>query len=97
MEDDAIEHDIDDEDDEGDEDERMLQHIRDVEEGDIVVPDMHTNVPEAVLLAHDKAYGTDSILLRAGQHSWTSYNYGRIEVLRSLRVKAQRGAVLLGR
>ena len=25
--------------------------------GDIIVPDMHNNVPEAVLLAHDKAYG----------------------------------------
>jgi hypothetical protein len=68
-----------------------------LEEGDIVVPDMHSNVPEAVLLAHDKAYGSDSVLLRAGQHSWTTYNYGRIEVLRSLRVKAQRGAVLVGK
>jgi hypothetical protein len=68
-----------------------------LEEGDIVVPDMHSNVPEAVLLAHDKAYGSDSVLLRAGQHSWTTYNYGRIEVLRSIRVKAQRGAVLVGK
>ena len=67
------------------------------EEGDIVVPDMHSNVPEAVLLAHDKAYGSDSVLLRSGQHSWTTYNYGRIEVLRSLRVKGESGTLLVGR
>jgi hypothetical protein len=89
----------DDREDEGewDDEEGRLMMCAEEEEGDIIVPDMHNNVPEAVLLAHDKAYGTDSILLRSGEHSWTSYNHGRIEVLRSLRVKVERGGVLLGR
>ncbi|EKX54544.1 hypothetical protein GUITHDRAFT_100019 [Guillardia theta CCMP2712] len=79
------------------EDENQEAFPDDFELGDIVVPDMHNNVPEAVLLAHDEAYGGNRVFLRPGEHTWKAYNFGRIEVLRPLKVIAQRGATLLGK
>lgn len=66
-------------------------------DGDIVVPDMHTNVPEAVLVAHKPPCGSRRIVVKRGEHSWLSYNLGRIEVLRPMYMFCEPGAVQKGR
>lgn len=38
-----------------------------------------------------QAYGGNRVFLRPGEHTWKAYNFGRIEVLRPLKVIAQVG------